>query len=92
MKNILPPDPEGMNDKRAAWAGAALDTFMQVTGTDLEDAVGDLLADLIHWCDRNNYDFDLAYDRARGHYQAETGCEEFYLEPTPSEKETPNGN
>jgi hypothetical protein len=68
----LPPDPEGMNDKRAAWAGAALATFMQVTGTDDEYAVGDLLSDLMHWCDRNNYDFEAALARARGHYAAET--------------------
>jgi hypothetical protein len=68
----LPPDPEGMNDKRAAWAGAALATFITQTGTDEEDAVGDLLGDLMHWCDRNNYDFEAALTRARGHYEAET--------------------
>ena len=72
MARKLPPDPDGMNDKRAGWAGAALATFMKVTGTDEEDAVSDLLADLIHWCDRNNYDFAAALDRGRGHYQAET--------------------
>ena len=73
MTNIqFPPDPEGMNDSRAEWAGAALSAFMRETGTDEEDALGDLLADLIHWCDRNKYDFDAALDRARGHYEAET--------------------
>ena len=72
MSKILPPDPENRNDDRAAWAGSALAAFMRVTGTDVEDAVGDLLADLMHWCDRNNYDFDLALERARGHYEAET--------------------
>lgn len=68
----LPPDPEGMNDKRAVWAGAALATFIIQTGTEVEDAVGDLLGDLMHWCDRNNYDFEAALGRARGHYKAET--------------------
>lgn len=68
----LPPDPDGKNDDRAAWAGAALAKFMVLTGTDLEDAVGDLLTDLMHWSDRNNYDFDAALDRARFHYKAET--------------------
>jgi hypothetical protein len=68
----LPPDPDGKNDDRAAWAGAALAKFMELTGTDEEDALGDLLADLIHWSDRNNYDFDAALDRARFHYEAET--------------------
>ncbi len=67
-----PPDPDNLNDDRSAWAGTALAKFMQVTGTDEEDALGDLLADLIHWCDRNNYDFEAALIRARGHYDAET--------------------
>ena len=71
----LPPDPDGKNDDRATWAGAALAKFMEVTGTDVEDAVGDLLTDLMHWSDRNNYDFDAALDRARWHYEAETGRE-----------------
>jgi len=72
----LPPDPDGMNDKRASWAGSALAVFMRDTGTEDEDALGDLLADLMHWCDRNNYDFDAALGRAFGHYEAETGREE----------------
>jgi hypothetical protein len=69
---LLPPDPDNLNDDRSAWAASALATFMQITGTDQEDAVGDLLADLMHWCDRNNYEFELALIRARGHYEAET--------------------
>jgi hypothetical protein len=71
-KPELPPDPEGMNDKRASLAGAALAVFKSETGSDEEDAVGDFLADLMHWCDRHNYDFDAALERARGHYEAET--------------------
>jgi hypothetical protein len=72
MTKILPPDPEGMNDDRAEWAAAALRHFQCMTGTDYEDALGDLLADLMHWGDRNNFDFELALDRARGNYAAET--------------------
>jgi hypothetical protein len=68
----LPPDPEGMNDARAAWADEAIRTFMTTTGTDFEDSLGDLLCDLMHWSDRNNFDFKLALDRARGHYLEET--------------------
>jgi hypothetical protein len=71
-KPKLPPDPDGKNDSRATWAGAALSAFMGQTGTDQEDALADLLADLMHWADRNNYDFDAALDRARYHYEAET--------------------
>jgi hypothetical protein len=72
MTPKLPPDPDNMNDARAAWARNALATFIQDTGTDQEDALGDLLADLMHWCDRDNYDFGAALERARGHYDAET--------------------
>lgn len=68
----LPPDPDNMNDSRAAWAGVALLAFMLETATDREDALGDLLADLMHWADRHNFDFDLALDRARCHYAEET--------------------
>jgi hypothetical protein len=77
LKNFrnLPPDPDGKNDHRAAWAGAALATFMQVTGSEKEDALGDVLTDLMHYSDRHNYDFDAALDRARWHYEAETGRE-----------------
>jgi hypothetical protein len=42
-RNQLPPDPENMNGDRAEWAGAALRHFQCVTGTDYEDALGDLL-------------------------------------------------
>jgi hypothetical protein len=75
-KRKLPPDPENMNRGRAQWAGAALRHFQCVTGADYEDALGDLLANLMHWCDRNNFDFELALFRARGHYQAETAGEQ----------------
>ena len=56
----LPPDPDNMNADRAEWAAAALRHFQCTTGTDYEDALGDLLCDLMHWCDRNNFDFELA--------------------------------
>jgi hypothetical protein len=69
----LPPDPEGMNDARAEWADEAIQTFIARTGTDLEDSLGDLLCDILHWCDRNNFDFEIALDRAQDHYKEETG-------------------
>lgn len=81
----LPPDPEGMNDDRARWAGVALTAFRRETGADREDAVGDLLGDLMHWCDRAGFDFAIALDRARMHYEAETQPE---TEPTNDQPET----
>lgn len=73
---LLPPDPEGKNDDRARWAGAAVKAFQDVTGTEDEDSLGDLITDLLHWSDRNDYDFDAALDRARAHYEAETAAVE----------------
>lgn len=71
-RKICTPDPEGKNDGRALWAEGALIEYRQQTGADLEDAVSDLLADLMHWCDRNEFDFSRELDRARGHYAFET--------------------
>jgi hypothetical protein len=70
----LPPDPEKMNRRHAECADTALRHYQSVTGADREAALGDLLADLMHWSDRNNFDFDLALSRAQGHYQAETSA------------------
>jgi hypothetical protein len=68
----IPPDPERMNDERAEWASSALAAFMSQTGTDREDAVADLLCDLMHWCDRNGQGFGRELARAQDHYAAET--------------------
>jgi len=65
-----------MNNSRAAWAGQAVSAFIAATGTDREDAVGDLLADLMHWCDRSGQDFTHELARATDHYGAETLGEE----------------
>jgi len=59
------------NVDRTAWAGSALKHFQSLTGADHEDALGDLLCDLMHWASANNFDFDAAMCRARCHYQAE---------------------
>jgi hypothetical protein len=72
LQKFLPPNPDKLNADRAQWAGAALEEFRRATGSDYEDALGDLLCDLMHWSDRNNFDFDAALCRAQGHYKAET--------------------
>lgn len=68
----VPPDPEKMNDERAEWAAAAIEAFEGQTRTDREDAVCDLLADLAHWCDRNDMNMGHELRRAIDHYDAET--------------------
>ena len=72
MKKVIPPDPENMNDDRAEWAAASLRHFQCTTGTDYDDALCDLLCDLMHWCDRHEFEFESALSRARNHYAAET--------------------
>jgi hypothetical protein len=67
-----PPDPEGMNAKRAEWAASSIRHFQCHTGTDWEDAAADMICDLMHFCDREGFDFDKEYARARMHYEAET--------------------
>lgn len=71
----LPPDPEKQNGDRAKWAKVSVCAFQNVTGTDDEDAIADLLADIMHLCDRetDTYStFDDAMRRAQAHYIAET--------------------
>jgi hypothetical protein len=77
-KATLPPDPEEMNEERAANGLHALKAFQDLTGIDDESAIGDLLADLMHLCDRmaDRYDhFSVGLWRAEMHYEAETWAE-----------------
>jgi hypothetical protein len=59
------------NTDRSQWALKAISAFRKATGTDMEDALADLLADLMHWSDRMGYQFDAELARGRGHYEAE---------------------
>jgi hypothetical protein len=81
----LPPDPEGMNEDRAEWAAAALRHFQCTTGTEYDYALGDLLCDLMHWADRNDFDFEAALFRAQRSYAEET-------EPETPEESTCSGS
>jgi hypothetical protein len=56
------------NKDRAEWAAAALRHYQSITGTDREDSLGDLLCDLMHFANTNNFDFKAAVIRASGHY------------------------
>jgi len=88
MTKMIPIDAtadEGTtNEERAGWAEAALLAFGQRTGAissaigDREEpflVVADLVADLAHWCDRNDVDLQSATQYATRHYQIETGTE-----------------
>jgi hypothetical protein len=69
---LLPRDPDGLDAHRALATAAALAEFRRQTGADLEDALSDLLADLMHWCDRSGQAFPEELRRARYHYAEET--------------------
>ena len=72
MRMPFPANPEDMNDDRSESAAEALSAFQRVTGPKDEDALGDLLCDLMHRCDRDCCEFDASLSRARMHYKAET--------------------
>ena len=61
-------------DRRADVARDALKLFQAITGSDDADALGDLLSDLIHLCDRTDAygTFNEMLRRARMHYRDET--------------------
>ena len=61
---------------RTERASQIVTIFASMTGLDSpeEDSatkLGDLLADLLHWCDANGVDFDDAVRRARNHHHEE---------------------
>lgn len=72
---MIKPDPEGMNEQRAALAEKAIEPFIEEFGDDITACV-DLLTDMMHWCDFHDVDFDDALRQARNHYTAETEEEE----------------
>jgi len=82
IPNDATTDEGTTNDERASWAEVGLLAYGQRTGTvgekvgDDEDPsliVTDLLADIAHWCDRNNVDLQSALESATKYYQTETG-------------------
>lgn len=73
----LPADPDGQNDDRAHWAAHALESFAAMTGCDAQDeAIADLIGNLMHWCDRNGRDFEKELQQGRDYYRAETAPDE----------------
>jgi len=69
----LPPDPDNMNEERAAWAGACIQAMSDMTGCEPgQEALGDLVCNLFHWGDRNGFSnndilniFESRYDMYR---------------------------
>lgn len=69
------------NSLRAHWAELCIQRFIELTGTDREDSLGDLLCDLMHWAKQNRFDYEAAAERASGHFQAELADERLVVKP-----------
>lgn len=69
---------EPANDERAVWAENALIHYMNQTTSadDYETALTDLLADLMHLCDREEVSFYRCFRLAEIHYNEEWQEEE----------------
>ena len=73
-KMIMSHEPT--NADRCKWAMAAVQVFADATGLDVEDdgletAITDLLADLLHLCDKNSLQLSDLMASAERHYTAE---------------------
>ena len=51
-------DPDRMNAKRVEWASTALTVFRTATRCDNDEALRDLLTNLMHWCDAHGVSFE----------------------------------
>jgi hypothetical protein len=68
MPRELPPDPDNLNDDRAHWAGVCIDSMADLTGCEQgQEALGDLLTNMFHWCDRNGLAGEMPNLFARAH-------------------------
>ena len=68
----LPPDPEGLNERRAERAAIALQAYMNIGATEDDSLLYDLLVDLRHWADHNGKDFDVTVVKSKESYAEET--------------------
>lgn len=59
------------NEKRADWAQLAVDRFRRACSTDKEDAIADLITNLLHLADREGFDPIHQLERGRMNYEAE---------------------
>lgn len=74
---------KAINARRIAWAEGCFVTFVQATFTrdshpgtmhpdDVQDSLGDLLGDLMHYAKARGLDFEKALESGRSHYDHES--------------------
>jgi hypothetical protein len=73
------PEGDGSNASRAGYAAKALIAYDRAKNNDedIPTAVGDLLADLRHFCDGHGLDFDALNDNGARHYGHEANEKRF---------------
>lgn len=68
------------NDERAVWAGECARVYADLTGLDydaeIDVAIGDLMASLLHLADRQGLCPETLIQRAQMHHAAEVEIEE----------------
>lgn len=69
----LPPDPDSRNEARSEFGAAALQAGCEEPET--EYGLTDVLANLAHYCDRNDLNLAEEISRAEIAYDAETSGE-----------------
>jgi hypothetical protein len=102
-KNILPPDPEDMNEERAKWAENVLEGFAKNVGEEpwkgitlaerhdlKEQNLSDMLADLGHYCDRQEISLQERLRVASNHYTEETDRKGAQFTPVSNPLEDPS--
>lgn len=67
------PTAAPSNLQRAVWAEAALDIFTDAADADSDEALTDLLTNLMHWASYSGSSFATALKRARYHFDLEGG-------------------
>lgn len=67
-----PSDTDGLNNEHTKAGRDVVDRYIKRTGVDKEDALCDLLCDLLHYADQYGYDFAHELRRACDHFEAET--------------------
>ena len=68
------------NDQRSAWAADSCRVYADATGLNMDDecdvAIGDLIASLLHFADRQGLCIDSLLARAQMHYEHEVAEQE----------------
>lgn len=83
--HLVPPDPDGENDRSAAFAQATVTEYQRATGASDVDALFGLLTCLMHLCDRRDTELGWNFE------QVVQASRQIHKEETVESKEQSNG-